>query len=773
MGMAASQARLLSITARLTNNENSGQTVSYAKQRLADKSQQITNEYNEALDATKLTVLTGFNGAEANYTDISYNLMTGLQMAENTRQYIVTDTKGKVLVDGNIADAYEYSRGNYNAFLAKLGYSQADINVNLYSDKANVNANGLTPTQQQIHEAWDKYFATVGINLGSEPHDFGFSWTETTENGIGFGYAGYAKLDPEQPYDYLRDENGNPVTNKTLALDANGNAIYADKTDSEGNVIFKTEMKEIETNEKNQKINVKTISIPDMLDIPNGGITGFVDNNAEPNVGYFKYDIEQNKYVFTKADKSWYETNNDNSKRQFEETDACPVKLYVKLNSGEYYSPIDEEIPDQNAGYGETEGDTYTEHKYPAYTIGVDATKNTTIISVPTTTTPTSFPAYVLVSDAPVQDAGGSYIYKTVKKSEIPNGYKFQEEDGKKYYSENGTAPWTYVETEAGSGEYYIWQKGPNEDGIIHNLYYEVKEETVKKEVLSNQTTTENTGYPALVQKANDEGEPLFDEDGNPVYEQMKDDNGNLLYYIPEKVETYEEEFVIDKSKPNYLKDEFGNMVYDPINYEGTTDESRNLYDYAMALTEAYLRTETGENGVNFNTPYNQDDFKSAVEQTNQAAIKYYKNIFDKIRLNGYFTYTNTPAKVDENHIYISEGTGTKGNVVKNPLKDNYTFEAALRDGSLRLEYYSTTDKKFKSTTISEDTCIQEVTDERAVAKAESKYKQDMADLESKDNKFDLELRRLDTEHSALQTEYESVQNVLKKNVESSFKMFS
>jgi hypothetical protein len=87
--------------------------------------------------------------------------------------------------------------------------------------------------------------------------------------------------------------------------------------------------------------------------------------------------------------------------------------------------------------------------------------------------------------------------------------------------------------------------------------------------------------------------------------------------------------------------------------------------------------------------------------------------------------------------------------------------------------YYSSTDKAFKSTTISEDNCIQEVPDERAIAKAESKYTQDMADLESKDKRFDLELKKLDTEHKALDTEYESVKNVIDKNVESSFKIFS
>ena len=38
MGMSASQARLLSITARLTDNEMSSQLITNSKLRLADKS---------------------------------------------------------------------------------------------------------------------------------------------------------------------------------------------------------------------------------------------------------------------------------------------------------------------------------------------------------------------------------------------------------------------------------------------------------------------------------------------------------------------------------------------------------------------------------------------------------------------------------------------------------------------------------------------------------------------------------------------------------------
>lgn len=503
MGMAASQARLLSITARLTNNENTGQAVSYSKQRLADQTQQITNEYNEALDATKLTVLIGFNGAQANYEDISYGLMTGMRMAETTKQYVVTDTKGKVLVTNQIADAYEKSHGNYNVFLEALGYSQADISVQKTYTNIADRSKDQEKAEQQIHEAWDKYFASVGINKFMPEHDLGISWNET----------------------YSKDADGD----------------------------------------------------------------------------YLMYKIVDGKQTVTKLPKD-------------KDTDGDGVN------------------------------DSWHEATIKNNAIGI---------------------------------VGDGYA-----------GFKRAKTD---------------------------------DDGKI--VYNKIPQTDV-------------------------DGEPVLDSDGNQV-------------------------MIDDLSSPVYEKDKNGDFIWDPINYEGTTEESRNLYDYAMAITEAYLRVGTGENGVAFKTQYDMEAVKSAANPDNASAIKYYQNIFNKIQSSGYFTYTNTPAKVDENHLYTSEGTGTKGNVKKNPLQDNYTFEAALRDGSLRLEYYSSTDKAFKSTTISEDNCIQEVADERAIARAESKYTQDMADLENKDKKLDLELKKLDTEHNALQTEYDAVKNVVDKNVESSFKIFS
>ena len=60
MGLSASQARLLSITARLSDNELHSQQIANSKVRLADKTQEASQEYLDSLNATKL-VFTTYN----------------------------------------------------------------------------------------------------------------------------------------------------------------------------------------------------------------------------------------------------------------------------------------------------------------------------------------------------------------------------------------------------------------------------------------------------------------------------------------------------------------------------------------------------------------------------------------------------------------------------------------------------------------------------------------------------------------------------------------
>ncbi len=402
MGMAASQARLLSITARMTDNEHSGQAVSYAKIRLADQTEEVNKEYLNALKATKLTVLTGFNGADEVYTDISYALMTGCNTVANNLHYMVTDKKGAALVTKTLADAFEKGNGDFNIFLAELGYTQSHIQVSAYSTDP-IDIPAQEKAYQEVHEAWDRYLTSVGLHINVDE-----------EHGLDFGFHYFAQTD------------------------ANGDVIY--------------------------------------------------DGNGDP-------------------------------------------------------------IPD---------------------------------------TTPF-----------------------------------------------NGYCTYTY--------------------------------------------TDPNTGIDTTF----------------------------------------------------------------PLNYDGTTQEQRELYDYAVSLTATYYRTPV------------QPDPMMALESTanpdNISIVNYYKQIFQKMASSGYYTEDN-PA---------------------NTINDNKWFEQQLKDGKLLLEIYSAVERKFVSTSIDSDQAIQEVTDERELALIDQEYKMKLEKLEAKDNKYDLELRKLDTEHKALQQEYQVLKGVVDKNVQDSFKTFS
>ena len=106
-------------------------------------------------------------------------------------------------------------------------------------------------------------------------------------------------------------------------------------------------------------------------------------------------------------------------------------------------------------------------------------------------------------------------------------------------------------------------------------------------------------------------------------------------------------------------------------------------------------------------------------------------------------------------------------------LKEYDWFVKQLKAGNLVLSYYSTSEKSFINTTLDDDSSITEKEDKSAMAIAEQEYQTRMDKLESQDKQFDLQLNKLESEHNALQTEYDSVKKVISNNVEKSFSIFN
>ena len=102
MGMAASQARLLTITARMHDVEYQAQSIQNAKIQLATQSDQIYQNYLEALDATTLTI----KDYEGNTIAANFNNLFGIDAVDTKDKYALFDDRGRLVVEDEIATAY-------------------------------------------------------------------------------------------------------------------------------------------------------------------------------------------------------------------------------------------------------------------------------------------------------------------------------------------------------------------------------------------------------------------------------------------------------------------------------------------------------------------------------------------------------------------------------------------------------------------------------------------------------------------------------------------
>ena len=108
MGMAASQARLLCITARIHDVEFQAQSIQNAKVQLATKEDDAYREYNAALDAATLTIRTmGDDGVKANVPATFNNLCSRNRLQSATDEnYAIFNKKGMLIVEDEIENAY-------------------------------------------------------------------------------------------------------------------------------------------------------------------------------------------------------------------------------------------------------------------------------------------------------------------------------------------------------------------------------------------------------------------------------------------------------------------------------------------------------------------------------------------------------------------------------------------------------------------------------------------------------------------------------------------
>ena len=117
MGLS-SNARLLSLTARITSNEYEAQKIANAKMRLATQSQQASKDYINALNANKLMFMTYDSYGSPVTTDLTAAIL--YQYGDSKSQYALSNAAGQLLIKAEDKENFEGAK-NLEEFLANNG----------------------------------------------------------------------------------------------------------------------------------------------------------------------------------------------------------------------------------------------------------------------------------------------------------------------------------------------------------------------------------------------------------------------------------------------------------------------------------------------------------------------------------------------------------------------------------------------------------------------------------------------------------------------------
>lgn len=156
MGMAASQARLLVLTARIHDVEYEAQSIQNAKLQLATQEDEVYEKYQHALDATTLTYTQYQNGV---YTSVpaTFNNLFSVNGANATAEnYALVDSRGRLIVPDDVYEGYhEFIDSSYpqeaNTFALYMLYGNG--NGNIQGDDWD---NFLSVADAKLDEKWDE-----------------------------------------------------------------------------------------------------------------------------------------------------------------------------------------------------------------------------------------------------------------------------------------------------------------------------------------------------------------------------------------------------------------------------------------------------------------------------------------------------------------------------------------------------------------------------------------------------------------------------------------
>lgn len=649
MGLAASQARLLTITARLADNELRSQTINNAKMRLATQSAQASDEYVSALNNAQMmfsnTTPDGLTQSQA----LSFNALT--QYSPYNTQYGIINTAGQIMVSEEDAKIFEGCNNNLETFLK---------------------AHNLE---------WETTF--FGESSGDLQEKL-TSFYGTGDNEIGYLFAGKSNSELKNIYlDSLSQESSIEKLNYSIA---------AKNFRSEVTNIYKSTIDEF----------VKSL----FGDDPSAKLKEIKDNLLKQDLSYIKNELltntvyglnSINKYLVDGKDKNWQ----------------------IKIESLNYYNVGESTL---TAGFAKVTKDS-----------AIDLSKSSIDLEYGVTITKTGN-NYTVTNPA----TEAKMLYNGAEKSSLT---------------------------------------GTNIKEMLENIVLipnERKKVVTEIDANNNETTNEITqsSYSYYVK----------DSEAYPVILKNKENKEGAIEFESK-----------DKVIKSLLNDYFSSIqaqgIFDPFKYLSNSGTSSNIltaYNNAKNAFEKYGLTLEMPDDLAY-----LSDFDKLVSKEHDSIINNTNPYFKSV-LNCYMADKMLDVLGEPKYTWIdASDTANTGNaeakakwltnlfnrmqkgykVLENGLaKSTEWLEYALESGLVTMEQVDLS-QNWNALDYKSCANIFEQTDNSAaVAKAEAKYNRAMNDIKQKDSIYDLQLKNIDTEHNALQTEYDVIKGVITKNIERTMK---
>lgn len=726
MGMAASQARLLSITSRMSDNELRSQLINNAKMRLTTDSSKASEKYLAALNEAQMMFSNYDTAGNSQYQQLTFSNLTSYSAYNN--QYGLVNKSGQLLVSEN--DASKYTEA--------LDKAKADPDVDV-NDPDSVNSKALEEFLKSYGlEKTTTYFdnseiTSIDPNIrkiyeGDMEFEYGVDAKGMPKadriSGIHYGYDESLKTKDYGIYQSLLDDYSSAKQNwkavSKQAEQAYVKNLYSNTAKADYEKVY-------------QDVIEWSNSLEPQYD-ENGNITGYKVGDNVYDVGT-EVDKAKNflgymKEFYKNVGSKWLDKDGVN--KPFHDTMQWYFSLESQMNSGNptYSTPTqayvrDGYTPTLTAVYKKDANNNDTnEIDYYVYTISTADQVNY----------PTSDTVY---PDQKWTDADGNEI--TVPVKEIKE-QKISEEE----FVQSVADMYRFFQSEVLSQldpedeefrQIYIDQAGKNKTG---------KEKTDAEIQAEKKYDNAFTNYKNASKNLS---LFIFGKDvGSASYDKL-DDMEWILYgdwvdkNDPKKGRTNNPAgptTAIDTSE--------GGITYDLTFKIPNSLEDKDLPYRAnfQVVKDIYLSEKMIEK---FGAPKYTWIDKNNPDENAEKKAEWYTNLFNRMNEGGYQALETGLAHSSE------------------------WIKFALESGLVSMEQVDVK-KQWVSTMYSNCSNITESQVDVDITVAEAEYNKTMNEIEAKDKRYDIELKNIDTEHQSLQTEYETIKSVIDKNVERNFKMF-